>query len=216
MRRRVPGLTFTAVIALAVLIVGHNMSFLMAYGSGYAAALARTGHDGRWDDTVLGVLATAGLLATAATMRLAHLCLIVVRRRPGAGAGRLSIRAYFRVLVPLWARSFAVAAPLFVVQENFERWNAGLGLPGLAVLGSPGVIGPIPVFAFVSLLVAAVAALFKWGISTLEAQIAAGRIRAAVPQTTPASRLRPLPDRAAISILGRNLAGRAPPSPLPV
>jgi hypothetical protein len=215
MWRRVPGFMSTAVLALAALVVGHNLVFLLTYGPEFGFALARTGHGGRWDETVRAVLAAAALLSTAATLRLAYLYRLVRRLDRGVGIGWLSVRVYLRALLPLWARLFAISTLLFVLQENYEHWIAGLNLPGLGVLGSFALIGPILVFLIVSLLIAAVAALFRWGITTLEARIAATRTRLR-PTSAPArKRLRADPLLPASSILGRNLAGRAPPGSLP-
>jgi hypothetical protein len=104
---------------------------------------------------------------------------------------------------------------LFILQENFERWSAGLNLPGLGVLGPASYVGPISVFALVSLFVAAVAALFRWGVTTLEARVAAARTPARSVASSPQRRFALDPDRPDTSILGRNLAGRAPPAPIP-
>jgi hypothetical protein len=215
MWRRVPGLVLTAVLALAVLVVGHNLVFLLTYGPGSGVALIRTGHGSRWDETVRVVLSAESLLAATATLRLAYLCRLVRRLSPGFVGGGLSARGYIRALLPLWAGLFASSTLLFVLQENLEHWNAGLGLPGFSVLGSAAYVGPIPVFALVSLLVAAVTALFRWGVRSLEAQIVAGRTLNVPPASSPRRHFGPDPDRRATSILGRNLAGRAPPAPIP-
>ena len=215
MWRRVPGLVLTAVLALAVLVVGHNLVFLITYGSGSSVALIRTGHGSRWDETVRVVLAAEILLAAAATLRLAYLYRLVRRLSPECKAGGLSARGYIRAMLPLWAGLFATSMLLFVLQENLEHWGSGLGWPGLSVLGSAAYVGPIPVFALVSFFVAAVVALFRWGVGTLTARIAAGRIPNLSPSSSPRVRFGPDPDRRTTSILGRNLAVRAPPAPIP-
>ncbi len=215
MWRRVPSLVLTAVLALAVLVVGHNLVFLLTYGSDSGVALARTGHGIRWDETVRLVLAAEGLLAAAATLRLAYLYRRVRRLSPGLVTGGLSVRGYVRALLPFWIGLFATSTMLFILQENFERWSAGVNLPGFGVLGSTSYVGPILVFALVSLFVAAVAALFRWGVTTLEARVAAARTPARSVAPSPQRRFTLDPDRPATSILGRNLAGRAPPAPIP-
>ena len=215
MWRRVSSLGFKTVLALAVLVVGHNLVFLLAYGPAYAAALAQTGHGSRWDETVRAVLAAVCLLTAAASVRVAYLHRLVRRSAAGGGPDRLSAGTYARALLPLWARVFAIAVVLFVVQENYERASAGLTLPGLGVLGSTQILGPVPVFLLVSLAVAAVAALFRWGIAALEEQIAAGRARLPAVAPEPRPRFRTDPIRSASSVIARNLAGRAPPAPLP-
>ena len=213
MWRRIADLALFGLLSLATLVVGHNLTFLLTYGPEYGAALARTGHGAQWDDTVKSVLAAAGLLRAAAALRLAYLCWLVAHPTTNRMLGGLSVGAYGRAVAPLWLRLFAISIALFVVQENYERWTAGLNLPGLGVLTPSSVLGPLPVFLLVSLLVAAVAALFRWGIATLEARIAATRL----PEQRVASaagRRRAWEERARGSILGTNLAGRAPPSPL--
>jgi hypothetical protein len=215
MWRRVPSLVLTAVLALAVLVVGHNLVFLLTYGSDSGVVLARTGHGSRWDETVRLVLAAEGLLAAAATLRLAYLYRRVGRLSPGLATGGLSVLGYVRALMPLWIGLFATSTMLFILQENFERWSASLNLPGLGVLGSTDFVGPIPVFALVSLFVAAVAALFRWGVTTLEARGAAATTPVRSVASSPQRRFALDPDRPATSILGRNLAGRAPPAPIP-
>jgi hypothetical protein len=215
MWRRVPSLVLTAVLALAVLVVGHNLVFLLTYGSDSGVALAQTGHGSRWDETMRLVLGAEGLLATAATLRLAYLYRLVRLLRPGLVTGGLSARDYIRALLPLWIGLFATSTMLFILQENLERWSAGLNLPGLGVLGSASDVGPISVFALVSLFVAAVAALFRWGVTSLEARVAAARTPVRSAASSPQRRFALDPRRPATSILGRNLAGRAPPAPIP-
>lgn len=211
MRPRVLGSLLSVMLALAVLVAGHNLVFLLTYGADYGVALARTGHDGRWNGAVRAVLTSAGLLAIAATLRLAYLYRLVRRLRPGSRS-RLFGRAYIGTLVPIWALLFVISTLLFVLQENYERWAAGLPLPGFAVLVSFGIAGPVAVFLLVSLVVAAVAALFRWGIAALEARMAASRGRIRTHRSPLRRRTDPL--RPSSSILGRNLAGRAPPAPL--
>jgi len=213
MRRRVPGLVFSALLALVVTVLGHNLVFVLTYGAGYSIALARTGHDSRWDDTVRAILAAGALLAVAASLRLIYLHRLVRSIQPEGGR-HLSGRVYVRTVLPIWACLYLASTLVFVLRENYERWTVGVGLPGLSVLGSFGFIGPVLVFLIVSLAVAAVAGLFKLGISALEALVAASRAR----ERHALCPARPLPidsDRPAISVLWRIGAGRAPPDPLP-
>jgi hypothetical protein len=215
MLRRLALVTSTAVLALAVLVVGHNLVFLAAYGPSYEAALIATGHGDRWNETVREICVAAGFLAVIATLRLVFL--LSLTRSSSRGESRVgpSILAYGRILAPFWMRVFAVSICLYVVQENYERWASGIPLPGLGVLGSSELTGPVPVFLLVSFLVAAVAALFGLGIATLEAQIEPRRqlVWRAVPGLRPAYAGHRRP---ATSVLGRNLAGRAPPALLPL
>ena len=212
MTRRISGLAFTVLLSLAVLVVGHNLFFLLALGPNFGAALART-EDGRsWDAVVRDVLALATLMAALAASRVAYLYRLLRRLEPAGGASRLSVRAYTGAVVSLWLRLGALSTVLFVVQENYERWNVGLSLPGLAVLGLFGPLGPVPVLLVVSFAFSSVAALFRWGIETLEARIAALRTRVLL-HARPSRQVCPDdPQWPATSILGRHLAGRAPPS----
>jgi hypothetical protein len=211
MPRRVPGLGFYAVIALVVAVLGHNLVFLLTYGADYSLALVRTGHDSRWGDAVRVVLAAGVLLIAAGTFRLAYLYRLVRGLRPGDNGG-ITGRSYAQTILAIWVRLFLISTVLFVLQENIERWGSGAGLPWLAVLGSFAYGGPLIVFVIVSLVVAAVVALFRMGIAALEARLAAGR-GPVPPAAYPLARHHfRWPDKPIVSILGRNLAGRAPPA----
>jgi hypothetical protein len=211
-RARVVGNLAELLLALTALVVGHDLDFLLAYGSGYQGALARTGHDSHWETAVLTVIAAGLLLGLVATARLIWLIRFVTRVRVETSA-RSNLAPVPRLLAFTWARLFVVSIFLFILQENYERASVGLGLPGPSVLAPDSGVSPILVFAFVSLLVAAVAALFRWTIAALEEQLA--RSRSAVPPATAEPRVPRLEGvRAVSSILGRNLAGRAPPAAL--
>jgi hypothetical protein len=214
MPRRVPWLTFYALAVLVVAVLGHNLVFLLTYGADYGLALARTGHDSRWGDAVRVVLSAGVLLAAAATLRLAYLYRLVHRvrgLRPGNNGGP-SGRSYAQTVLSVWVRLFLISTLLFVLQENIERWSSRAGLPWLTVLGSFAYGGPVIVFMIVSLVVATVVALFRMGIAALEARLAADR--GPLPPAAEQSGRHRLtwPDRPSASILGRNLAGRAPPA----
>ena len=209
--RRISGAALIALLALAVLVVGHNLFFLLTLGPSFGAALARTGDGRTWDAVVRDVLVLAAILAILAASRVAYLYRVLRRLDPRGGVSRLSVRAYASTVFSLWLQLGVLSTVLFVVQENYERWNVGLSLPGLAVLGLFGPLGPVPVLLAVSFAFSAVAALFRWGIETLEARIAAIRIRVLL-HAPPSRQVCPDdPQLPATSILGRHLAGRAPP-----
>jgi hypothetical protein len=204
-------LSSAAVLTLAVLVVGHNLTFLIRYGPDYASDLARMGDGTSWDDTARSVLIAAVLLATFAVLRLAFL-LGRVRARNRDRRFGLSVSAYVRMVAPVWARLFSAAFLLFVLQENYERWNLAQPLPGISFLGVIGPSSPILVFALVSLTFALVVALFRLSVDCLETIIAAARTRSlrGAPSRQPTGPTEPAP--AAASVIGRNLAGRAPPA----
>jgi hypothetical protein len=81
MGRSLRGLALSVATALVVLVTGHNLVFLLTYGADYGAALARTGHDSRWTETVQAVLLATSLLAAAAIVRIAYLFGLVQRHR---------------------------------------------------------------------------------------------------------------------------------------
>jgi hypothetical protein len=205
---------FAGVLALAVFVVGHNLYFLIRYGSGYASEMARTGDGNSWDSTVGFVLVAAALLACLAAVRLGFLLRQVQSSDLRQQVAGLSATTYVHALVPIWLGLLSASIPLFILQENFERWSAGLPMPGLSVIGVIELKSPALVFALVSLAFALVVALFRLSIERLEALIARGRTRAWVH--APAIH-RPGPAAVSIpaSIISRNLAGRAPPQLLP-
>jgi len=199
-----------AVLALAVMVVGHNLTFLIAFGSDYSAKLASMGDGQGWDDTVGFILFAAVVLAIAASWRLAFLVRQVLAAYPAQRVG-LSVSSYLRMLAPIWLKLFAISLVLFVLQENEERWAIGLAAPGLAVLSPVGSVSPILVFALVSLAFAAVVALFRVGFRCLEAIISAARTRSWAEGPMPYHPGARDPQSAPVSVISRNLAGRAPP-----
>jgi len=212
-RARVLGSLAELLLALTALVVGHDLDFVLAYGSGYQGALARTGHDPHWETAVLTVVTAGLLLAVAATARL--IWLVRLAHRIGASRSvRPNLSPVPRLLALVWGRLFFVSLLLFILQENYERVSVGIALPGLAVLAPESGISPVVIFALVSLLVAAVSTLFRWSMAALEERIARA-MSATRPEISDLQAPRPYVLRPASSVLGRNLAGRAPPLALP-
>lgn len=211
---RVSRSLFAGVLALTVLVVGHNLYFLLRYGSEYTTDLARTGDGGSWDAAVRFVLASAFLLTSVSSLRLAFLFQEVRRTYPGQWVNGISGAGYLRSVAPIWLKLFSASIPLFVLQENLERWGSGLSLPGIGAIGTVGLGSPLLVFALVSLAFAVVVALFRLGIDRLETLVAEARSQSWRPV-----RRADLPggsdrESAPTSVIGRNLAGRAPPAVL--
>ena len=205
------GFTFrAAVTALASLVLAHNLIFIAGYGSRFGAALAHTGHDHGWTVAALTSIGLAVSMLAVALTRLQQLR----RTARGAGAMRLptepGLRAFASRWLAWWIALTLVTALLFVLQENLEHAHIRTGLPGLAVLASDAYPNAIAIIVAVALAISLVAALLGWRSAVLIARIEAVRptARSGAAQSLPGSG--PL-DRRQGSILGRRLAGRAPP-----
>jgi len=204
-----------ATLSLAVLILGHHLVFLTAYGRQYWAMLERTGHGLVWAITVITVaLLTLGLIFLA-FRRVRSL----TRQARDIERGRLAVRdarmiELARQVLRLWPVILVISLALFLLNENLERAANGLPSPGLNVLAaSAGHLSPILVFAAVAGAVALVAGLYRWRRDILLAVLRAKRTawdRSAKPRL-----LRPAeaPLRRPRWVVGSRLAVRAPPQP---
>lgn len=202
-----------AVTAIASLVLAHNLIFIAGYGSRFGMALAHTGHDHGW---TVAALTSIGLAVTLLVVALARLQQLR-RTARAAGAIRLptepGLRAFASRWLAWWIALTVVTAVLFVLQENLEHAHISAALPGLAVLASDAYPNAIAIILAVALGISLVAALLGWKLSLLIARIAAVRPRA---RTAAAQSFRgsdPV-DRRRGSVLGRRLAGRAPPPAL--
>jgi hypothetical protein len=198
-------------LALLALVIAHNLEFILAYGPGAGAMLARLGHGRDWATAVAVVIAGAVALASLGAARLAHLWILARRLPPGEDRAPSTATGFGRGLANLWAWLTAAVVALFVIQENLEHLRAGADLPGLAVLGSRQYPSALVVITIVSLAVAFVAMLYRWQRERLIARIAAARRH---PHPRPPRRAIRAPldlDGRPESIVGRRLAGRAPP-----
>jgi hypothetical protein len=212
--RRIPAFFATALAALAVLVVAHNLVFFLQYGADYGRNIATTGDGPGWNETVRVVLVASSLLAIAATARILYLLRLLRRLDDHCQVGRIPWPGYGRLVAIESVRLFAISLALFVAQENAERWAAGLRMPGVAIAWMFGAASPIAIFSLVSLVFAAVLALFRLSLHVLEALVA--RRLGRRPRPTPAPRhgwREPL--EPAGSTIGRKLASRAPPRTLP-
>ncbi len=209
LRGRIPGrLTFVGMVAVAF-VLAHDLIFIAAYGSGYQAALLRTGHGAVWEPAVLSVLVLGASLLAIALWRLHRLGILA------RSADRTSLAPALRSVpgrvARLWLWLTTSTIVLFVLEENVERARMGAALPGLGVLASSAYPNALLTIAIVSFSVALVGALIRWRRDILVARLNTGRRRwPTVRGETP----RPWPRRSPLwhgSILGRSLAGRAPP-----
>ncbi len=196
--------------ALAALVLAHNLIFLAHYWSGFGEALTSTGHGQAWVTAAVVSLALGVALVAGAAWRL---------RTLQGEAGQLGVsrlqgepdrRAMARRWLIWWAVLLVVTAVLFVLEENVELASIGQRLPGIGVLVSDQYPNAIVIISLVALAVSFVAALFGSKIDALIARIHAQWAIHATPAGSMPGSSDPA-ERRPSSILGRRLAGRAPP-----
>jgi hypothetical protein len=203
-------LRFIAMMSVT-LVVAHNLVFLLGYGAGFDEALAHTGHDETWGTAVAVVLTAAFMLLGLGAWRLYRLGIVARSLTTTDGSLRPEPRDFARRLVGLWLRLAGATTLVFVVQENLEHRHAGLGLPGLSVLGSSEYPNAVFVIAAIALAVALIVSLFRWRRDVLVARIAAARAPWSGTRPT-IQRRRPLwVERRHASLVVHQFSGRAPP-----
>jgi hypothetical protein len=196
-------------MALAGLVLAHSLIFLAAYGATVADAMSRTGHDRGWLSAAAAALTLGGSLLAAMAWRLHRLR----RTARHAGAVRLPAEpgpiAFLRHWLVWWLALTVAIAVLFVIEENIELSRIGDQLPGIRVLASAAYPGAAGIIAAVALVVSLLASLLGWEVDLLEARIRAARqlVRSELGEIARVDVI----DRRPGSILGRGLAGRAPP-----
>ncbi len=213
MRPTIRHVATVAVLSPVSLVLSHNLSFLTAYGGASDTVLRATGHAEGWASAVRVVIGFSVALGLAMGVRL--LVLWMTARRVEREHGlhpRTDWRALGRTVLVLWAWLALVTAICFLVQENLERVAIGQPLPGLAPLLDDRPAGPRLIIPLISLVVALIGGLFRWGITLLRARIAAAN--AAPPRGRPARTPRPAGAQPLQpGVLSRNLGLRAPPAP---
>jgi hypothetical protein len=168
-RTGVSGAVRFASLALLVLVLGHDLTYLAASGlDGLGIALTRSGHGAYWPFTwLVAVAGVMTLIALAATRAVS-----LLRRMPGnrvLAVARSGIRSWSAELLRTWPRLALVALLIFVAQEGTEHFvmHGGHVLrPTDFVTGT--YAATLPAFAIASLLVAGVSALFRRAIRALE------------------------------------------------
>ena len=145
-------------LILATVILGHEFTYLIAYGlNGYDAAMREVGHERYWLSLVFIVASlTLGLVAIT-TRQLLRLRRLAASIRPSPNELPL-----FRGMIEhLWRRTAIGAMVFFYIQENVESVTSGNEAPGLAVfLGEH--LAAIPILATVGLVVAIIGAVVAW------------------------------------------------------
>ncbi|MGH2381155.1 MAG: hypothetical protein ACRDG7_08025 [Candidatus Limnocylindria bacterium] len=165
MRIRLP----FVVLALAVLLVAHQLVYLATYGwRGVERALSSVGHDGYW--FVIGSAVSLVLLVGFAFSLRRWLTLCAELRQSGAGRrqGSIDWPVFRATVVRLVPRLALVALALFFAQENLEHYLHHAGhVPGLGVLLGPEYVATLPIFVAVAMVVALITALLRLGLAAL-------------------------------------------------
>lgn len=171
--RRLKQVAVVAALVLASLAASHELIYLFAHGAGveYVRAMQEGGHDRYWSSFVLIVAGVTLALSIVAVGQIRRL----TRQASLVRAGRLRVEDRgFGLLARLVGRLWLVVAAgtsfAFFFQENLETVTAGHPLPGPAVVSGDHAIA-LPVMAVVSLLVALVAGLVRWGRHVLLARL---------------------------------------------
>ena len=199
-------------VVLIAFVLGHELEFVVTYGSDVGAGLARTGHGSVWWATVATVLCLAGGLGMLALRRLGELS----RLSDAIEAGHVEVREasrwhLARRVLGMWPAILVASLTLFLITENVEHVLAGMPAPGQDALGSGEYPATPFVFLVVSLAAACVAGLYRWRCDVLAARIAAVSAAARrrphhARQATPQSQI-------PASAPARHSAARAPPWP---
>ena len=203
----------TAALALVVFALAHNLTFLLTYGEGSGAALARTGHGANWTATVALVVVLALALVAAGALRLAQLSRLG-RALDGAETPSSIIRTTIRLIGRAWLQVLIGALVLFIAAENLEHVAAGLVAPGLSVLGSGDYHDTLAVFAGVAFAAALVEGLYRWRREVLIARIVSARARWTRARQSSARPNLPWINPRHGAIVSHQIAGRAPPRPI--
>ncbi|HEY5489037.1 MAG TPA: hypothetical protein VIK00_04290 [Candidatus Limnocylindrales bacterium] len=149
---------FLMAVAFAL---GHQITYVVEYGTNAGSALARSGHGLDWTFAVASIALLSVALAGLAVRELRRLSR-QARELTNVGSRGSSLAALVADTVPLALAVFVVSLASFVVLENLEYAAAGLASPGLTLIFSPQHQATLIVFELVSLAVASVAALYRW------------------------------------------------------
>jgi hypothetical protein len=219
----------SAIVALqaVALVLAHELTYLARYGSSYNEALVHAGHGEAWSAAVitsalialgLAALAAGRLLRVRSELRAFASPVASPRAVPFAAmpvshpSTAALLRAWLRIGIPM-AVSTTV---LLTVQENLERLATPGADPQLLLLQSPEYAGGLWIAALTGVLVALVAALFRWGYGRLVARLRVLRERIRRQHVARARRTGLALPMPASSIIGTRAALRAPPAMLQV
>lgn len=211
--RRLQLLRLIALVPIAA-FAGHELLFLLQYGTGddYTTIMLQSGH-GYWLAFSVVILVLCGGVIARGAFQVHRLSRRVIPASRHLGGARApSYRAELRAI---WPALFLLSCAFFTVQENLEHIGAGLAPHGIgSLLGAEHPLA-VPALALTSLLVAAIGALIRWRVQTLERRLGqpSGMTRErGLRATRPARRWRSISAMVATArALVRQDAGRAPP-----
>lgn len=173
----------------------HELRYVLGYGSGSEHALASHGHE------YLNL--TTLLVGIVLALAVGQLVAVLARPRPSTSLG-----AHRASLARVWLAATLALLAVYTAQELVEGMLAPGHPAGLAALTAGGGAWALPLAAAIGLLVALL-------VRGADAVIAAVSRRSRGPVAARSIRLRasrPSVIRLVFGcILGRNLAGRAPP-----
>ena len=204
------GLVATLGLALASLLVGHELTYVLAHGlgAGYEQVMADGGHNGYWTSFVLTLVGVSLILAGASAVQLRRLGRLARQTRlHGVDVADAAPRCFVALLARTWTRVAPLAVGLFLIQENVELWAAGQPMPFLDVVTGEHAMA-LPVLTIVSLVAAVVGALVGWRRLVLHSRIAVTRTWAR-PAAVRRPALRSARPLARITVSSHGL--RAPP-----
>ena len=159
-------------LALAALVLAHDIVYLQAHGAEAGHALEALGHAGHRPALVMAAAGASVALTAWSVARLISLASRLNRgNRWGRGAAiaRRTARTrpgYVGTCVRLWALLSLVVVPAFFVQENLEHQGTTGIFPGIGVFTGAHA-GALPTLLAVILVVAAIGSLVRWQIARL-------------------------------------------------
>jgi hypothetical protein len=154
-------------LALAVLLLAHQLASVVAYG--WQEAALSGGHDryGLLGGAIvlMGVVVALGL--GIHRLRRLHSRLRPVRALRGRRAAEIDWRAFVDEVARLTPKIAVAAVLIFLVQENVEH-AVGNGMSdGMHLLFAEGHAATLPIFLVVATVVAGVVSLLRIGLAVL-------------------------------------------------
>lgn len=166
-RPRVSRMTL-AVLTLASLFAGHELTYVLAHGLGdsYAQAMTVGGHDDYW---MTFVLVVGTLVITSAAIVYRQFRRLAAVAQQGSVVADADVRSLLLLTRRIWIRVSVLTVALFLFQENYELWNAGADVPLLGVVSGDHWMA-VPILLLASSVLSVIGALVGWRRLLLEAR----------------------------------------------